>query len=167
MGWFSRGPRGPRLWVLLDVDGTLSPFGRVRRGEDYLMASAPEGNVTIPGWVPDALQRLQEEGIGLAWYTAWTTTANDVIAPLLGLPALPVAPLASGMDEPAMLKASGLTGWREYSPHDRYLILDDDLPEHVRAVLPTNARGHQIDPSIGLQPSDLIAASTLLRTWPV
>lgn len=165
MGWSSRSLRAPRLWLLLDVDGTLSPTGRVRRGEEYLMASAVEGNVTIPAWIPGALSTLQDAGIRLAWYTAWTTTANDVIAPLLDLPSLPVAPLAYGVDEPAVLKAAGLAGWGDYSPRDRYVVLDDDLPEHVVGMLPSNVRATRVDPSEGVQPRHLADAHHLLRTW--
>lgn len=165
MRWFSHSPRAPQRWLLLDVDGTLSPTGRVRRGQEYLMASAPEGNVAIPAWIPGALRNLQDSGIRLAWYTAWTTTANGVIAPLLNLHPIPVSPLASGADEPAVLKAAGLAGWAEYSTRDRYVVLDDDLPDHAVEILPRNVRATRIDPSAGIQPHHLADAHHLLGTW--
>lgn len=89
-----------RPLLLLDVDGVLFPLG-----------SGPDGermhDVVLGGWspvsfsalVPDRLMRLSHM-YRLAWGTAWGQSANDLIAPLLGLPPLPVCDL-SDADPPA------------------------------------------------------------------
>lgn len=69
--------------VFLDVDGTLLPFGSSSispAGTDSLLA----------GINPRHGPRLAALPCELIWATTWMDQANETIAPILGLPPLPV-----------------------------------------------------------------------------
>ena len=77
--------------LLLDVDGVLNPYGT---------ATCPEGFTEydlFPGEGPVRLRPAHGEWISelrhvfdVAWATAWNDDANRLLAPLLGITALPV-----------------------------------------------------------------------------
>ncbi len=81
----------PRPALLLDVDGVLNPYGT---------ATCPEGFTEydlFPGEEPVRLCPAHGEWISelrhvfdIAWATAWNDDANRLLAPLLGIAALPV-----------------------------------------------------------------------------
>jgi hypothetical protein len=76
----------PKPLLLLDVDGVIIPFGGPAPSFVYPMSSGyvrhrPE----LPDWLAGLAVRFD-----LAWATAWEHEANEVIAPVLGLPSLPV-----------------------------------------------------------------------------
>jgi hypothetical protein len=81
--------------LFLDVDGTLLPYGGAR------LPSALEEwdswqDVSNPQLAKIDLAhgpRLPALPCALMWATAWMDDANQVIAPLLGLPELPLADL--------------------------------------------------------------------------
>ena len=81
----------PRPALLLDVDGVLNPYGT---------ATCPAGFTEydlFPGEEPVRLCLAHGEWItelrqvfDVAWATAWNDDANRLLAPLLGIAALPV-----------------------------------------------------------------------------
>ena len=81
----------PRPALLLDVDGVLNPYGT---------ATCPEGFSEydlFPGEEPARLCPAHGDWISdsghvfdVAWATAWNDDANRLLAPLLGITALPV-----------------------------------------------------------------------------
>ncbi|MFC8797610.1 hypothetical protein ACFT2C_07735 [Promicromonospora sp. NPDC057138] len=78
----------------LDVDGTLLPFGgsgmpTVPDAPEVWMASSNPYLARIDRSLGPLLSGLGD----LVWATAWMDDANEVIAPLLGLPRLPVVDL--------------------------------------------------------------------------
>lgn len=102
--------------MFLDVDGTLIPFGASQ--------SAP----STPGWddvregvnpllsrlAPQHGSRLSALPCDLVWATTWMDDANDEIAPLLGLPALPVVGWPdSDEDGPLHWKTRALVAWAD------------------------------------------------------
>jgi hypothetical protein len=76
------------LLLLLDIDGTLCPLGP---GPDVAMRhlSIGSGSVSFRADLPEVLGELAAR-YELAWATAWQDNANLLLAPALGLPALPV-----------------------------------------------------------------------------
>lgn len=149
-------------WILLDIDGTISPKGRLPSREKVHVGSGPSGNVAIPESMASRVAALVENpDIRLAWYTMWGDDANEIVAPALGMEPLPVIPYAGGHDAPAFLKATGLLQWKEAGRHEgRFAILDDDPPEGVD--LPTDVRVFAVDSRKGLQQADIDSALSWL-----
>jgi hypothetical protein len=87
--------------LLLDVDGVLNPYGTV---------TCPEGFTEydlFPGEEPVRLCPAHGEWItelrhvfDVAWATAWNDDANRLLAPLLGIDALPVVAMPSPPFQP-------------------------------------------------------------------
>jgi hypothetical protein len=82
--------------VFLDVDGKLIPF-RSRPAESALAANHSlvsagdaSGNPLLDRLDPGDGRKLLALGCRLAWATTWMADANDLVAPRLGLPELPV-----------------------------------------------------------------------------
>lgn len=90
-----------RPLLFLDVDGTLLPCRGAR------LPSTPQGweewqDVSNPQLAKIDLghgPRLLALPCVLMWATAWMESANEVIAPLLGLPEFPVADLPEAPEE--------------------------------------------------------------------
>src|SRR5690242_19362961 len=105
--------------VFLDVDGMLIPF-RARSAEFAVVraeAAGPDddvsGNPLLARLDPADGDRLLALGCQLVWATTWMDDANDLIAPRLGLPKLPVVEFPDD-DEPARglhWKTVFLTQW--------------------------------------------------------
>ena len=115
--------------IALDVDGVLLPFGQPA--------------VVNPDHGP-WLQRLAEHA-DLVWATSWMHQANTDLAPVLGLPQLPVVDKAS-------VPAYG---------HPRPLLWVDDMfygtpcpPDVLDALTGRDTEFFGIDPHIGLQVAD-------------
>ena len=92
-----------RALLFLDVDGTLLPSDGAKF--DATLVDWQEWqthrNPRLPRVDRSHGQRLQSLACDLIWATAWMHHANEVIAPLLGLPPLPVADLPEApLEEP-------------------------------------------------------------------
>lgn len=79
----------PRPLLFLDVDGPLIPFGRAS-GDYPVFTDADLGNPLLSRVDPALGPRLLALGCDLVWATTWLDDANECVAPLLGLPPLPV-----------------------------------------------------------------------------
>lgn len=76
-----------RPLLYLDVDGPLIPFG----GREYAApANDSVANPLLARVDPALGPRLLALGCDLVWATTWMDEANECVAPLLGLPPLPV-----------------------------------------------------------------------------
>jgi hypothetical protein len=151
-----------RALLFLDVDGTLLPGG----GEEF--------DATLIDWQewqsvrnPRLIRidythgrRLRALECDLVWATAWMHDANDVIAPLLGLPPLPVANLPEApLEDPI-----GTLHWKTAAlvaaaAGRRFVWLDDEISDIDRAWVDAHHEGsallHRVDPRIGLTEADL------------
>ncbi|WP_066365271.1 HAD domain-containing protein [Herbidospora mongoliensis] len=147
--------------LFLDVDGPLIPFGsqHATRNAHVLSGVSPLLARLDPALGP----KLAALPCELVWATTWTSHANDVIAPILGLPDLPYVDW-SDADEWGELhwKTRHLVAWTEGRP---FVWVDDEMTDvDVTWV----ARHHdaealllKVNPEHGLTDADL----DVIRTW--
>lgn len=131
--------------LLVDVDGVLCPF---RPHEfHYFDGHAPSDkglldklrNQGYPGYrfdersavwySPDNARRLKQlaESFELVWCTGWEDRANETIAPLHGLPELPVVYVLGGYGGTNIhWKFAGI---REFVGDRPYAFIDDDIAQ--------------------------------------
>lgn len=156
--------------VFLDVDGTLIPF-RARPAEAAPVAARAlgpvddaSGNPLLDRLDPADGRRLLALGCRLVWATTWMADANDLVAPRLGLPELPVVEFPDD-DEPERglhWKTAFLTRW---AAGRTFVWLDDEIAgadrRWVQDHYPGEALLHRVDPSAGLTDADF----ALIRQW--
>ncbi|MFD3502536.1 hypothetical protein [Streptomyces sp. NPDC058678] len=175
-----------RPLLYLDVDGPLNPFAAKpeRRPEGYTThRMKPEGWIAQhPGtplahvkplrvWLnPDHGPRLLQLGdtYDLVWATTWGTDANTFIAPVLGLPELPV------VEWPTMHDAGPRgTFWKTrhlvaHAAGRPFAWVDDDLGQTDRAYVSAYHDGfallHHVDARRGLLEADFAALDAFARS---
>lgn len=157
-----------RALLFLDVDGTLLPYGGTP------LPSTPAGwdewqSVSHPRLarlVPGHGARLLALPCELVWATAWMHDANEVLAPLLGLPQLPVADLPDVPEE----DGEAVLHWKTRPLVDMaagrpFVWVDDEITEidrkWVSAHHPGRALLHRVDSRTGLTDADF----TTLDHW--
>jgi hypothetical protein len=158
-----------RPLVFLDVDGTLLPLDAAEpfdAGQDW-QAWQATGNPRLAYVDRTHGPRLLALGAELMWATAWMHDANEVIAPLLGLPRLPVLELpqweSDYRDDGLHWKTRVLAAHAGGRP---FAWLDDELTERDRAWVARNHAGpallHRVESGQGLTTADLAAVASWL-----
>ena len=162
-----------RPLLFLDVDGPLIPFGATSQEHPdgyptYRTGAGLRGADANPLLVrinPDNGRGLAALRYELVWATAWMAEANESVAPLIGLPELPVVawPEPSVQDEQderngLHWKTRTLLGWAAGRP---FAWVDDEITDTDRAWVsahhPAPALLHQVNPRIGLRDDDFAA----------
>ena len=160
---------GERPLLFLDVDGPLLPFG-LPPGQ-YPVFPGPAGEGASPLLArldPGHGARLLALPCDLVWATAWEHEANEVVAPRLGLPELPVVVFPADDDDDARaglhFKTRALVSWAAGRP---FAWVDDEITgtdrEWVRAHHPGPALLHRADPLHGLTEDDYAVLAKWLR----
>ncbi|MFD8448512.1 MULTISPECIES: HAD domain-containing protein [Streptomyces] len=163
-----------RSLLFLDVDGPLVPFGS-SAGEKEASAASPtsadRGNPLLARLDPGIGARLIALDCRLVWATTWMEEANEVIAPCIGLPRLPVLewPDADAGGTPRGLhwKTRPMVEWAAGRP---FVWVDDEISamdrHWVDAAHPGPSLLHQVDPAKGLQDADFHALAGWLDAVP-
>lgn len=154
--------------LFLDVDGTLLPVGGAQTPttDEGWIAWQTYDNPLLARLTPSHGPRLQGLQCELMWATAWMHDANEVIGPLLNLPALPVVELDElpGADEPAPTQES--LGWKtqelvRIAAGRPFVWIDDEITHADRQWIAANHDGpalaYRVDSHHGLTEADLIA----------
>ncbi|MFJ4792549.1 HAD domain-containing protein [Kitasatospora purpeofusca] len=173
--------------LLLDVDGPLNPYAAkpYRRPEGY-----GTHRLLTPRWHTAERARLRAHGLpnkpvkplrvwldpthgpalaalpfDLVWATTWESEANDFVAPLLGLPELPVITWPDPRPQPGdgvFWKTPAIVSWARGRP---FAWVDDEITDADRTWVATHHTGpallHRIDPRVGLTAADF----TVLAEW--
>jgi hypothetical protein len=152
----------PRALIFLDVDGPLIPLrSRVVPG----VPPAPEGgNPLLDRIDPADGRRLQALGGELVWATTWMDEANEVVAPRLGLPDLPVVDWPDRDPIPGLHWKTGfLVEWAAGRP---FVWLDDEVTDAdqrwITAHHPGPALLRRVHPLTGLTDADFAAVGAWL-----
>ncbi|GAB1816979.1 HAD domain-containing protein [Herbidospora sp. RD11066] len=146
--------------LFLDVDGPIIPFG----GHHPPRTTIQGANPLLSRIDPTLGEKLAALPVTLVWATTWTSEANDVIAPLLGLPDLPYVdwPDTDTWGE-LHWKTAHLVTWANGRD---FIWLDDEPTDLDRRWItrhhPARALVHQVNPTQGITDEDL----QTVRSWP-
>ncbi|MER7402592.1 HAD domain-containing protein [Streptomyces sp. NPDC000070] len=158
-----------RPLLFLDVDGPLIPFGNAQAAA-AADASMPvdQGNPLLTRLDPGVGARLMALGCPLVWASTWMEEANEIVAPRIGLPRLPVLewPDDGAGEVPRGLhwKTRPLVEWADGRP---FIWIDDEISDMDRLWVAASHPGpsllHHVDPARGLEDSDFLTLAAWLR----
>jgi len=141
--------------LLLDVDGVLIPYAAPERPAGFEQHTLQDEQVWLAphhgAWLRPLCDRFQ-----LVWATGWEHDANRLIAPILGLPELPVIEF----ERDASGRFSKLPTLARFAADRPLAWIDDELSDAARAWAAGRAARTLLldaDPAIGLT-EQLVAA---------
>ncbi|WP_437049666.1 hypothetical protein [Streptomyces sp. enrichment culture] len=155
-----------RPLLFLDVDGPLIPFGsptgRWQGAPVDTPVAVDQGNPLLTRLDAGVGARLMALRCLLVWATTWKQEANEVVAPRIGLPRLPVVewPDADAAGSPQGLhwKTRPLVEWARGRP---FIWVDDEISAIDRLWVDAGHPGpsllHRVEPAKGLVDADFRA----------
>ena len=169
--------------LFLDIDGPLIPFGGPPERYGVYPVSRPGGssdplradlNPLLSRINPEYGPRLAALPCQLVWATTWMDDANDCVAPLLGLPPLPVVdwPEPSARDARDEWRGTHGLHWKTRALVERaqgrpFVWVDDEITDVDRVWVdghhPGPALLHRVDPRQGLTEEDFTELDEWLR----
>jgi hypothetical protein len=180
-----------RPLLYLDVDGPLNPYAAKpeRRPAGYTThRMKPQGWIAQhPGkpaayvrplrvWLnPEHGRHLLQLGelFDLVWATTWVGEANTYIAPVLGLPQLPVVTWpATRVSAGSGTATEPGVFWKtphlvEHAAGRPFAWVDDEIGAADRSFVATHHEGsallHRVDPRLGLREPDFVALTAFAR----
>lgn len=182
----------PRPVLYLDVDGPLNPHSpdpdHTPPGFTAHRMTPDSWIVQHPGTPRDEIKPLRvllnpahgprlaafQDEFELIWATAWGDDANTFIAPVIGLPRLPVVIWPDGSDgPPKRLPGPGGELWKTthlvaHAAGRPFAWLDDEVTATDRAYVRTHHKApallHRVDARRGLQDADFDAITAFAAT---
>ncbi|MEU6659060.1 HAD domain-containing protein [Streptomyces sp. NPDC046821] len=169
--------------LFLDIDGPLIPFGGPPESyPTYAVpgqAAAPDPlgadlNPLLARINPEYGPRLAALPCEIVWATTWMDDANDHVAPLLGLPPLPVVDWPEPSVQEVWDEWSGAHGlhWKTralvvHAGGRAFAWVDDEITDADRSWVGDHHEGHallhRVDPRRGLTETDFAALDAWLR----
>jgi hypothetical protein len=159
-----------RPLIFVDIDGVLIPFrprlaDTGRSSSEVRDAADGLGNPLLDRLDPADGRRLLALPGELVWASTWMAESNEVVAPRLGLPALPVVDWPDDDEEPQHglhWKTVPLTRWAAGRP---FVWLDDETTDADRRWVAAHhsqaALLRRVDQNLGLTEADV----TAVRMW--
>ncbi|RVU27813.1 hypothetical protein EOT10_05880 [Streptomyces antnestii] len=169
--------------LFLDIDGPLIPFGGPPESYPTYPLRGPGGAVDALGADLHPLLTRIDPAYGprlaalpceIVWATTWMDDANDCVAPLLGLPRLPVVDWPEPTAWEAREEWRGARGlhWKTRALVDQaggrpFVWVDDEITDIDRKWVGAHHTGpallHRVDPRQGLTEADFIVLDDWLR----
>ncbi|WP_338703672.1 HAD domain-containing protein [Streptomyces sp. Q6] len=161
----------PLPLLFLDVDGPLIPFGPPPPGghPTYAPDPDPSGHPLLARVNPALGAALAALPCELVWATTWMDDANALVAPRLGLPALPVL---DRQEEDAATREHEALHWKTralvaQAAGRPFVWIDDEIGradrDWVAAHHPGRALLRRTDPWRGIAAGDLDVVGEWLR----